>query len=74
MFIVIQYYLVILGKSNICPSSVASYLHTKGHDVRLCKPSFSYKTERNVSVPLLRMTEPDELLEWLGAFSLGILK
>ncbi|XP_075212462.1 ribonuclease P protein subunit p40-like isoform X2 [Lycorma delicatula] len=61
-------------KVNICPSSIASYLYNKGHDVRLCKPSCSYKIERNVMVPLIRATEPDELLEWLGAFSLGLIK
>ncbi|XP_049950543.1 ribonuclease P protein subunit p40-like isoform X3 [Schistocerca serialis cubense] len=63
---------------NICPSSVAAYFDDKGYNVHQCHPHFSKRISYNVPVPPVTARKEDEsseycdVLEWLGAFSVGV--
>lgn len=65
----------ILVEEKICPSSVAAYFSSRGHKVLLCQPQFSRQISYNVKVPGFLPDGDDndalELIEWLGAFSIG---
>ncbi|XP_034230863.1 ribonuclease P protein subunit p40-like isoform X2 [Thrips palmi] len=60
---------------KICPSSVASYLSERGLNIEVCKPKFYQRLNFNVATPLLyppdKQCSIEEMLEWLGAFSLN---
>jgi hypothetical protein len=70
-------YLFILLEEKICPSSVAAYFSSRGHKVLLCQPRFSKQVSYNVKVPEFFSSDDGEddsaleLIEWLGAFSIG---
>jgi ribonuclease P/MRP protein subunit RPP40 len=70
-------YLFILLEEKICPSSVAAYFSSRGHKVLLCQPRFSKQISYNVKVPEFFSSDDGEddsaleLIEWLGAFSIG---
>ncbi|XP_049801520.1 ribonuclease P protein subunit p40-like isoform X5 [Schistocerca nitens] len=63
---------------NICPSSVAAYFDDKGYIVHQCHPHFSKRISYNVPVPPVTARKEEEsseycdVLEWLGAFSVGV--
>ena len=57
---------------KICPSSIAAYFNGKGYTVNLCSPRVSDAKDFNIKVPSFDSTENEEILEWLGAYSLGI--
>ncbi|XP_047108216.1 ribonuclease P protein subunit p40-like isoform X3 [Schistocerca piceifrons] len=63
---------------NICPSSVAAYFDDKGYNVHQCHPHFSKRISYNVPVPPVTARKEEEsseycdVLEWLGAFSVGV--
>lgn len=66
----------ILTEEKICPSSIAAYFSSQGHKVSLCPPRFSKQVLYNVKVPEFFPDDGDdnsalELIEWLGAFSIG---
>lgn len=66
----------ILTEEKICPSSIAAYFSSQGHKVSLCQPRFSKQVLYNVKVPEFFPDDGDdnsalELIEWLGAFSIG---
>nr|CAD7460350.1 unnamed protein product [Timema tahoe] len=67
----------ILKYETICPSSVAAYFESRGHCVSVCHPKFLQRHDYNVSVPVISPTDerecctPSELIEWLGAYSVG---
>jgi ribonuclease P/MRP protein subunit RPP40 len=63
-------------EEKICPSSIAAYFASRGHKVLLCQPRFSRQVSYNVKVPEFFPDDGDdnsalELMEWLGAFSIG---
>ncbi|KDR22204.1 ribonuclease P protein subunit p40-like [Zootermopsis nevadensis] len=64
-------------EEKICPSSVAAYFSSRGHKVLLCQPRFSRQVSYNVKVPEFFLGDNGddddalELIEWLGAFSIG---
>lgn len=63
-------------EEKICPSSIAAYFSSQGHKVSLCQPRFSKQVLYNVKVPEYFPDDGDdnsalELIEWLGAFSIG---
>nr|CAD7206566.1 unnamed protein product [Timema douglasi] len=68
---------VISTDETICPSSVAAYFESRGHCVSMCRPKFLQRHDYNVSVPVISPTDececcaPSELIEWLGAYSVG---
>ncbi|EEB14899.1 conserved hypothetical protein [Pediculus humanus corporis] len=54
-----------------CPSSIALYFCKKGYKVTTCNIDVKKKLNYNVQVPIYdEETDPDSLLEWLGAFNL----
>ncbi|XP_066992300.1 ribonuclease P protein subunit p40 isoform X3 [Anabrus simplex] len=58
---------------KICPSSVASYLYSRGYQVAVCQPRFTRQLDYSVLVPELgNDCSPMELVEWLGSFSLNV--
>jgi ribonuclease P/MRP protein subunit RPP40 len=66
----------ILVEEKICPSSIAAYFSSRGHKVLLCQPRLSRHVSYNVKVPEFFPDDGDdnsalELMEWLGAFSIG---
>jgi ribonuclease P/MRP protein subunit RPP40 len=66
-----------LLEEKICPSSVAAYFSSRGHTVLLCQPQFSRHVSYNVKIPEFFSNDDGddtnalELIEWLGAFSIG---
>ncbi|XP_069694723.1 ribonuclease P protein subunit p40-like isoform X1 [Periplaneta americana] len=62
-------------EERICPSSVAAYFSSRGYRVRQCEPKFVKQIAYNVRVPVYNDSNNDEdaleLMEWLGAFSIG---
>lgn len=68
--------LVIIAEGKICPSSIASYLSGRGLNIEVCKPKFHQRLDFNVATPILYPPDKgcttEEMLEWLGAYSLDI--
>jgi ribonuclease P/MRP protein subunit RPP40 len=66
-----------LLEEKICPSSIAAYFSSRGHEVLQCQPRFSREVSYNVKVPEFFSNDDGddnnalELIEWLGAFSIG---
>lgn len=69
-----------MAGEDICPSSVAKYLHDLGYAVEEQLPSVFKSLASNVAMPRLDKNqmegceelEPEDLLEWIGCQSLGI--
>ncbi|XP_022193780.2 uncharacterized protein LOC111051554 [Nilaparvata lugens] len=59
---------------KICPSTIAKYFSDKGYTVQQCEPHFKYRVDKGIPVPELGETPQQELLEWLGAHSLGVFR
>lgn len=63
---------------QVCPSSIASYLCGRGLSVEVCKPKFKQRRDFNVPVPKLyppnEECDVEEMLEWLGSFSLDVTR
>lgn len=62
--------------NKICPSSIAKYFADKNFSVKLCSPQITTRTEYQVDVPifcddLAKCCETNELIEWLGMFSIS---
>ena len=63
--------LTFISDIKTCPSSIALYFCKKGYKVTTCNIDVKKKLNYNVQVPIYdEETDPDSLLEWLGAFNL----
>lgn len=62
--------ILLFAEAKTCPSSVAAYFSSRGFHVELCQPQVSQRRDTSVVVPSLGECDNEELLEWLGAYSI----
>lgn len=60
---------------NICPSSIAKYIHDLGHDISVCNTNFNTNITYSIKVPVIDIEKADkedieDFLEWLGMLSI----